>query len=104
MEIQIQVIKQNEGNFSINQQMNKENIYQKEYSDLNNTMKDLAEWICIKNAVRYLWQPINNSIKIKLSKYYQKCIDENKELEKKFNEYALKAFNEIGNNLKNLKV
>ena len=39
MDIQILVINQNEGNFNINQQMNKENIY-KEYSDLTNTMRD----------------------------------------------------------------
>lgn len=104
LDIQIQVIKENEGNFNIKQQMNKENIYQKEYSDLSNTMRDLAEWICIKNAVRYIWQPINIMIKNKLSEKYQKFIDENKELEKKFNEYALKAFNEIGNNLRNIKI
>ena len=104
LDIQIQVNQQNEGNLNINQQMGQEDIYQKEYSHLFNTMKDLDECFCIKNAVRYVWQPINNMMKNKLSVKYQKFIDNNEELEKKFNEYALLAFNEIGNNLKNLKV
>ena len=46
--------------------MNKENIYQKEYSELSNKMKDIAEWICIKNSIRYLWHPINIMIKVLL--------------------------------------
>ena len=104
LDIQIQVINRNEGNFNISQQMNKENIYQKEYSELSNRMKDVAEWICIKNSVRYLWQPINIMIKNKLSVKYQQCIDDNKELKQKFDEYALNAFNGIGENLKNIKI
>ena len=104
LDIQVQVIKRNKGNFDFSQQMNKEKIYQKEYSELNNRMRDLAEWICIKNAVRYLWKPINIMITNKLSVKYQKCIDDNEELKQKFDDYANKAFNQIGDNLKNLKV
>ena len=104
LDIQVQVIKRNEGNFDFSQQMNKENIYQKEYSELNNRMRDLAEWICIKNAVRYIWKPINIMITNKLSVKYQKCIDDSEELKQKFDEYANQAFNQIGDNLKNIKV
>ena len=102
--LQTQVATQYQGNFNISQQMNKEEIYQIEFSDLSKTMQELAEWICIKNAIRYVWQPINITIKNKLSEKYIEYIQENKELEKKFNEYAEEAFNLIGENLKNLKV
>ena len=104
LDIQIQVNQQNQGYFNISQQNDKENIYQEEFSRLFNTMKDLAECFCIKNAVRYIWKPIKNMIEDKLSIKYQNALDNDKELAEKFNEYALNAFNEIGNNLKNLKV
>ena len=104
LDLQLQVINRNQGNFNVNQQMNKENIYQKEYSELSNKMKDIAEWICIKNSIRYLWHPINIMIKNKLSVKYQQCIDDNEELKKKFDEYAINAFNGIGENLKNIKI
>ena len=104
LDLQLQVINRNQGNFNVNQQMNKENIYQKEYSELSNKMKDIAEWICIKNSIRYLWHPINVMIKNKLSVKYQQCIDDNEELKKKFDEYAINAFNGIGENLKNIKI
>ena len=104
LDLQLQVINRNQGNFNVNQQMNKENIYQKEYSELSNKMKDIAEWICIKNSIRYLWHPINIMIKNKLSVKYQQCIDDNEELKKKFDEYAINAFNGIGENLKKIKI
>lgn len=104
LDLQLQVINRNQGNFNVNQQMNKENIYQKEYSELSNKMKDIAEWICIKNSIRYLWHPINIMIKNKFSVKYQLCIDDNEELKKKFDEYAINAFNRIGENLKKIKI
>ena len=104
MDIQVQVNQNNNGNFNINQQMSKDKIYENEYSNLFNTMKDLAESFCIKNAVRYIWQPINEMIKEEFGKQYDEYIKNNEEIKEKIDEYALKAFNNIGNNLKNIKI
>lgn len=102
MDLQTQVNLNNNGNLNISQQMNKENILESEYSRLFDTMKDLSECFCIKNAARYIWRPINIKLKELLSKKYQDFINNDKELKEKFDDYSAKTFNEIGNNLKNL--
>jgi len=102
MNLQIEVNQRNNGNFNIKQQLDKETIIQNEHDNLFNTMKDLAECFCMKNAARFIWKPVNELLKDFLSIKYQKFIESNNELKEKFEEYAQRAFNEIGNNLKNI--
>ena len=86
----------------INQQLDKSAIFQNEYDNLLNAMKDLAELFCIKNAIRFIWIPIYKILESLLSIKYKDCIDNNGELKEIFERYAQETFNNIGNNLKNL--
>ena len=103
MDIQIKINQKNEEHLNSSKQMSQETIYKIEYANLFNTLKEYAELFCIKNAIRYIWKPINLLIQENLGQKYKNCIDNNTELRKKFDEYAQKAFNNIDNNLKNLK-
>ena len=100
LDLQTQINHKNNGNLNINQQMNKENIFEAEYSRLFNTMKDLSECFCIRNAARYIWKPINNKLQDLLYIKYKDFIDNNDELKEQFNEYSYKTFNNIGKKLK----
>ena len=102
MDIQIKINKENDGYFHFKNQMNKEMILQTEYSNLFDVMKDYAELYCIRNACRYIWQPINDLIKEDLGAKYKYCIDNNENLKQEFDEYAAKTFSNINNKLKNL--
>ena len=102
LELQIQVNQRNNGNLNINQQLDKSAIFQNEYDNLLNAMKDLAELFCIKNAIRFIWIPIYKILESLLSIKYKDCIDNNGELKEIFERYAQETFNNIGNNLKNL--
>ena len=102
LELQIQVNQKNNGNLNISQQLDKNTIFQNEYDNLLNAMKDLAELFCIKNAIRFIWKPINQILEDLLSIKYKDFIDNNEELREKFENYAQKTFNNIGNNLKNI--
>ena len=102
LDLQTQINQNNNGNLNISQQMNKETILESEYSRLFNTMKDLSECFCIKNASRYIWKPINTKLQEMLCIKYQDFINNNEELKEQFELYSKKTFNDIGNNLKNL--
>ena len=103
MDIQIKINQKNEGHLHSSKQMSQDALYKIEYANLFNTMKEYAELFCIKNAIRYIWKPINILIQEILGKKYNSCIDNNEELKLKIDEYAEKAFNNIEKNIKNLK-
>jgi predicted GTPase len=99
LDLQTQINQNNNGNLNVSQQMNKEAILESEYFRLFNTMKDLSECFCIKNATRYIWKPINAKLQEKLCIKYQYFINNNEELKKQIDEYSEKTFKDIGNNL-----